>query len=150
MIMTKWSIIFDAQGFKKQNNGNATACNGDLTRYWHAWQMVKGIFYAGAWFTSEHDKVNTALSNLEWCNYGNIHIKWVAIGNLQSVLDNRRSELYTWFDKWCNLKNPTNCSSRRDVVLNWASVLIEYNPELWWNLPPGAEEFNKALDVYRK
>lgn len=37
MIMTKGHIIFDAEG----------ACNGDLTKYGHAGQMVKGIFYAG-------------------------------------------------------------------------------------------------------
>ena len=153
MVMTTWKIIFDAQGFRT-STGGPTACNGDLywetTRYGHAWQMVRWIFYAWAWFDSINDKWNTDLSNTEWCNYGNLHIKWVAIGNLQSVLDKRRSELYTWFDKWCHEKNPTNCSSRKDVVLNWASVLIEYNPDLWWNLPPGAEEFNKALEVYRK
>jgi hypothetical protein len=28
--------------------------------------------------------------------------------------------------------------------------LVEYNPDLWGSLPPGAEEFNKALEVYRK
>lgn len=37
MIMTKGHIIFDAEG----------ACNGDLAKYGHAGQMVKGIFYAG-------------------------------------------------------------------------------------------------------
>ena len=29
-------------------------------------------------------------------------------------------------------------------------MLVEYNPSLRGNLPPGAEEFNKALSVYRK
>jgi hypothetical protein len=28
--------------------------------------------------------------------------------------------------------------------------LVEYSPDLWWSLPPGAEEFNTALEVYRK
>lgn len=91
MIMTKGHIIFDAEG----------ACNGDLTKYGHAGQMVKGIFYAGNGFESSgHENLkNTAdkLSKSERCNYGNLHIKGVAIGDLSHVVKNRRSELYTWF-----------------------------------------------------
>lgn len=148
MIMTKGHIIFDAK----------EACNGDLKNYGHAGQMVKGIFYAGEGFRSSNhgnlkntaDKLkNTAdkLSKSERCNYGNLHIKGVAIGNLQPVVDARRSELYTWF-KWTGGgKKP---AEKRDIVINGASVLVEYNPSLWWQLPPGAEEFNKALSVYRK
>ena len=153
MIMTKWNIIFDAEWFKADNGWNPTACNGNIKKYGHAWQMVKWIFYAGKWFLSEHDKSNTEKSNKEWCNYGNLHIKWIAIWDLSNVVKNRRSELYTWFYDWCDAKNPSTdskCKNRRDVVLNWASVLIEYNPDLWWNLPPGAEDFNKALEIYRK
>ena len=153
MIMTKWNIIFDAEGFKADNGWNATACNGNIKKYGHAWQMVRWIFYAGKWFLSEHDKSNTEKSNKEWCNYGNLHIKWIAIWDLSNVVQNRRSELYTWFYDWCDEKDAsksTKCKNRRDVVLNWASVLIEYNPDLWWNLPPGAEDFNKALEIYRK
>lgn len=141
MIMTKGHIIFDAEG----------ACNGDLTKYGHAGQMVKGIFYAGKWFgSSNHENLkNTAdkLSKSERCNYGNLHIKGVAIGDLSDVVKNRRSELYTWF-KWNGGgKSP---AEKRDIVINGASVLVEYNPSLRGNLPPGAEEFNKALSVYRK
>ena len=153
MIMTKGNIIFDAEGFTIDNNWAPTACNGNINKYWHAWQMVKWIFYAGKWFLSDGHKFNNQKSNKEWCNYGNLHIKWVAIGDLSNVVKNRRSELYTWFHDWCDTKTPSTdskCNSRRDVVLNWASVLVEYNPDLWGNLPPGAEDFNKALEVYRK
>ena len=141
MIMTKGKIIFDAEG----------ACNGDLKNYGHAGQMVKGIFYAGNGFESSgHENLkNTAdkLSKSERCNYGNLHIKGVAIGDLSHVVKNRRSELYTWF-KWNGGgKSP---AEKRDIVINGASVLVEYNPSLRGNLPPGAEEFNKALAVYRK
>ena len=141
MIMTKGKIIFDAEG----------ACNGELNKYGHAGQMVKGIFYAGKGFGSSNHKnlKNTAekLSKSERCNYGNLHIKGVAIGDLKEVVDNRRSELYTWF-KWNGGgKSP---AEKRDIVINGASVLVEYNPSLRGNLPPGAEEFNKALSVYRK
>ena len=158
MIMTEWQIIFDAQWFKTSTSGpTTTACNGDLysptKRYWHAWQMVKWIFYAGKGFDSINDKKNTDLNNAEWCNYGNLHIKGVAIWDLKNVVKNRRSELYTWFNNWCDVKNAATdpkCKERRNIVINWASVLVEYNPDLWGNLPPGAEDFNKALEVYRK
>ena len=63
--------------------------------------MVKGIFYAGNGFESSgHENLkNTAekLSKSERCNYGNLHIKGVAIGDLSKVVSARRSELYTWF-----------------------------------------------------
>ena len=153
MIMTKWNIIFDAEWFRNENNWDYTACNGDITQYWHAWQMVKWIFYADKWFLSDHDKKNTSVSNPEWCNYGNLHIKWVAIWDLKDVVSKRRSELYTWFNDWCDSKKASTdskCKNRRDIILNGASVLVEYNPDLWGNLPPGAEDFNKALEVYRK
>ena len=91
MIMTKGHIIFDAKD----------SCNGGLKNYGHAGQMVKGIFYAGEGFrSSNHGNLkNTAekLSKSERCNYGNLHIKGVAIGDLSNVVKNRRSELYTWF-----------------------------------------------------
>lgn len=91
MIMTKGHIIFDAYN----------ACNGELNKYGHAGQMVKGIFYAEKGFGSSNHKnlKNTAekLSENERCNYGNLHIKGVAIGDLSDVVKNRRSELYTWF-----------------------------------------------------
>ena len=153
MIMTEGQIIFDAWGYGSPSN--PTACNGDMWTYtskwyWHAGQMVKWIFYAGAGFLSENDVYNKEWSlnvdNAEWCNYWNLHIKWVVIGNLQNVLENRRSELYTWFKE--NSRQATD--GWKNVALNWASVLVEYSPDLWWNLPPGAEEFNKALEVYRK
>lgn len=89
--MTDGKIIFDAEG----------SCNGDRRTYGHAGQLAKGIFYATNGFVSQgHGSLKNTVENLskgEWCNYGNLHIKGVAIGNLQSVVDARRSELYTWF-----------------------------------------------------
>jgi len=38
---------------------------------------------------------------------------------------------------------------RRDEIFEGAALLIEYNPDLWENLPPGAESFTQTLDVYR-
>lgn len=138
MIMTEGSITFDG----------SVACNADRN-YGHAGQIVKGIFYAGAGFESQEDK-NKPLKNTyenlskgDRCNYGNLHIKGVAIGDLSKVVAARRSELYTWF-------SGTDPEKRAKIVTNGASVLVDYNPTLRGQLPPGANEFNKALAVYRK
>jgi hypothetical protein len=135
--MTKGKIVFDAQG----------ACNGNKdssgkVSYGHAWQMVKWIFYAGQGFESKNDMKNINVSNSDWCNYWNLHIKWVAIWNLSEIMKRRRSELYTWFWKETD-------SEKREVVENWATVLIETDSSLWNNLPPWAEEFNSVLSMYR-
>jgi hypothetical protein len=146
MLITEWKIIFDA----------INACNPDkewwVVKYWKAGQMVQGIFYAGAWYVSKNDTYNIWDSvanrpkyNIR-CDYGNLHIKWVVLGNLgnlDAVVQDRRSELYTWFWAWSK-------ETKKEAVLNWASVQVEYNPNLLWNLPPGAEEFNKLLKTQRE
>jgi hypothetical protein len=143
MLITEWRIIFDA----------INACNPDrewkVVKYWKAGQMVQGIFYAWSWYFSINDTYNERNSVAHkpkydiWCNYGNLHIKWVVVGKLDKVIQKRRSELYTWFSAWSD-------KEKRDVVLNWASVQVEYNPNLLWKLPPGAEEFNKLLKTQRE
>jgi len=141
MIMTQGTITFDA----------TKACNGKLDRKGHAGQIVKGIFYAGKGFISSEDEnlKNTykKLSEGERCNYGNLHIKGVAIGDLSKVVSARRSELYTWFQ---GNGGGTAGAEKVQKIINGASVLVDYNPTLRGNLPPGANEFNKALAVYRK
>lgn len=141
MIMTQGTITFDA----------TNACNGKLDRKGHAGQIVKGIFYAGAGFqSSEHDNLKNTyekLSKGDRCNYGNLHIKGVAIGDLSGVVKARRSELYTWFQ---GNGGGTDGGEKVQKIINGASVLVDYNPTLRGNLPPGANEFNKALAVYRK
>ena len=141
MIMTQGKITFDA----------TNACNGKLDRKGHAGQIVKGIFYAGDGFKSSGDTnlKNTyeKLSDGDRCNYGNLHIKGVAIGDLSEVVKARRSELYTWFQ---GNGGGTAGAEKVQKIINGASVLVDYNPTLRGNLPPGANEFNKALAVYRK
>ena len=141
MIMTQGTITFDA----------TNSCNGKLDRKGHAGQIVKGIFYAGAGFkSSNHDNLKNTyekLSDGDRCNYGNLHIKGVAIGDLSKVVAARRSELYTWFK---GNGGGTDGGEKVQKIINGASVLVDYNPTLRGNLPPGANEFNKALAVYRK
>ena len=141
MIMTQGTITFDA----------SNSCNGGDRKSGHAGQIVKGIFYAGAGFqSSEHDNLKNTyekLSKGDRCNYGNLHIKGVAIGDLSGVVKARRSELYTWFQ---GNGGGTDGGEKVQKIINGASVLVDYNPTLRGNLPPGANEFNKALAVYRK
>ena len=141
MIMTQGTITFDA----------SNSCNGGDRKSGHAGQIVKGIFYAGDGFKSSGDAnlKNTyeKLSDGDRCNYGNLHIKGVAIGDLSEVVKARRSELYTWFQGNGGGKDG---GEKVQKIINGASVLVDYNPTLRGNLPPGANEFNKALAVYRK
>ena len=141
MIMTQGTITFDA----------SHSCNGANRKSGRAGQIVKGIFYAGAGFRSSGDTnlKNTyeKLSDGDRCNYGNLHIKGVAIGDLSKVVAARRSELYTWFQGNGGGKDG---GEKVQKIINGASVLVDYNPTLRGNLPPGANEFNKALAVYRK
>ena len=141
MIMTQGTITFDA----------SNSCNGGGRKSGHAGQIVKGIFYAGDGFRSSGDAnlKNTyeKLSDGDRCNYGNLHIKGVAIGDLSDVVKARRSELYTWFQGNGGGKDG---GEKVQKIINGASVLVDYNPTLRGNLPPGANEFNKVLAVYRK
>ncbi|MDO4713620.1 MAG: hypothetical protein Q4B28_03040 [bacterium] len=141
MIMTAGKIHIDA----------SASCNGNASKYGQAGQLLQGIFYAGKGFKSiGHESLKNTLANLdkgEWCNYGNLHIKGVAIGDLSDMVENRRSELYTWFQ---GSTGGQGAAEKVNKILNGASVLIDYNPGLRGQLPPGAEEFNKALEVYRK
>ena len=141
MIMTQGKITFDG----------SVSCNGGERKSGHAGQIVKGIFYAGKGFVSINDRnlknIFENLSDGDRCNYGNLHIKGVAIGDLSKVVAARRSELYTWFQGNGGGKDG---GEKVQKIINGASVLVDYNPTLRGNLPPGANEFNKALAVYRK
>ena len=43
-------------------------------------------------------------------------------------------------------------AARKWYVMNWASVVIEYSPSIFAQstMPPGAEYFTTALDIYKK
>ncbi len=134
MIITQWKIIFDAEG-------SCNAKREGTTKYSKAWQVVQWIFYAWSWFDSDNDILNNDFNHEEWCNYWNLHIKWVVLWKLKDVKNKRRSELYTWF-------NPHD--EKRDIVLNWASVMIEFNSNLLTSDIPWVSEFNKLLTTQRE
>ncbi len=140
MIMTKGKIEIDA----------SASCHGRKGQNSTEGQLLQGIFYAGAGFKSVgHEKLKNTVVNLnasERCNYGNLRIQGVVLGDLSDVVANRRSELYTRFE---GTGGGTDGKEKADKVLNGGSVVVEYHPNLWSSLPPGAEEFNKVLSVYR-
>jgi hypothetical protein len=80
--------------------------------------------------------------NNYWCNYGNLHIKGVVLWDLSSVKNKRRSELYAWFHN--------DSDSKRENVINWASVMIEFNSNLLTSDIPWVSEFNKLLTIQRE
>jgi ribosome recycling factor len=77
------------------------------------------------------------------------------IGNdLQKVVDSRRSHLEHWFtfrQDGANITvdDPEVKAERRKEIYEGASVYIEQNPSLWRDMPPGADEFLKTLNVSR-
>lgn len=116
-------------------------------------QIVKGIFVAGNGFESRSvsgkSKIENTNVNLSWCKYGNLQVKWVLIWDgIDGLVENRRSNLNNWFN--VNGSEKTIKVQRRNQIFNWASLLIEYNTDLWKQLPPGAEQFVNLLDVYKK
>jgi len=135
MLLSKGIITFDAEEFSK--------CSDT--------QVVKGIFYTTKNFASTGVNKNTNLNNSKWCIGGNLHIKGIAIGNgLDEVMAERRSNLNEWFR--CSDNSLTCKTTRRNYVMKGASLLIEYAPSIFTKstMPPGAEEFTTALEVYRK
>ena len=124
MVLTEWKIRFKG----------VDTCNKR--------QVVKWIFYAGQWLSRDLVQKNTSLSNNQWCTEWWLTVKWVLIWKwLQGMMDNSRSNLNGWFET----------SDKKETVMNWASVLIEYSPSVFTKstMPPGAEDFTTALSIYK-
>ena len=132
MILTKWNIAFK------------WSCEDT--------QKVKWIFYAkGKLIRTWVDK-NTELTNKVWCTEWWLNIKWVLIwNNFNGLMKDSRSHLDTWFKRYGG-RSTTDTQELKTKVMNWASVVIEYSPSIFnkSTMPPGAEEFTTALDVYKK
>ena len=119
----------------------------DPSTYCQAPQVVKGIFVAGNGFTTS--KIRNDNLNKTWCSYGNLQVKWILVGaGIDTLVENRRSNLNRWFR--AGGSDESQRIQRRNQIFNGASLLIEYSPELWAQLPPGADQFVNLLDVYKK
>lgn len=110
------------------------------------WQVVQWIFIAWGWFDSTDSSRNQS-PNEYWCPWWWLHVKWALIWEwIEDLMSNKRSQLNSWFNIYTN----NAARERREKIIWWAAVLIEYNPSLWKILPPGAEIFTESLEVYRK
>jgi hypothetical protein len=126
MILTEWDIEFKWD------------CIYD--------QTVKWIFYAwgnlSRWGSIQKNK---DIDKGQWCTNWWLHIKWVLIWDgFKNLMNQSRSNINDWFI--------SDASKRKWYVMNWASVVIEYSPSIFTQstMPPGAEYFTTALDVYKK
>lgn len=127
MLLTNWQIKFDGS-------------NSCTKR-----QVVKWIFYSAlkpVGIKRVNVQKNTSLSNSTRCTEGWLMVKWVLIWRwLDWVMNNSRSNLNWWF----------KTTDKKSVVMNWASVIIEYSPSVFTKgtMPPGAEDFTTALSIYK-
>jgi len=112
------------------------------------WQIVQWIFVA-QWGFEANERLRNNDKNVERCPWGNLQVKWVLIWDwLENLMNNRRSHLNSWFQTDSSLESSIK-RERRNEIFEGAALLIEYNPDLWSLLPPGAESFTQSLDVYR-
>ena len=131
MLLTNWKIIF------KDTN----SCNPEIRT--QSRQTVKWIFYAKRWLERNWVLKNNDINANRRCTEGWLTVKWVLIwGWLDDMMRNSRSNLNGWF----------RTTNKKSVVMNWASVLIEYSPSLFTTatMPPGAEDFTSALSIYKQ
>ena len=116
-----------------------------------ATQTVQWIFISDEWF-GVWDTTLNIINNLDKprCNRWWLNVKWVLIwDNIQNLVVQRRSQLNDRF--WVHSSDEAKIKiERRNKIFNWASVLIEYSPALRSALPPWADDFTKALEVYKK
>jgi len=113
-------------------------------------QTVQGIF------VSQHNFNDLAglpdftnnNPNKSWCSAGGLYVKGVLIGNTETLIQKRRSTLNQWF--YVSGNEDTQMMQRRNQIFDGAAVQIEYSPSLWQSLPPGADQFTKALDIYKR
>jgi len=117
-------------------------------------QTVQGIFVTNKGFavnaSNRYQKLINNDLDIARCQYGGLKVKGVLIGDdIEQLIYGRRSQLNHRFAV-ANLGDTQIKAERRNEIFNGASVLIEYSPALREQLPPGANEFTKALEVYKK
>ena len=145
MIITNQKISFTDTYVDKDSHGK------EWSRCTSGWQVVQWIFVALNWFKKWSSLENTSPNQLRCPRWG-LHIKWVLIwDNIDKLTDSRRSQLNSWFNVdyvwWSAQKIKTD---RKKKIMEWASLLIEYSPELWKSLPPWADLFTESLEVYKR
>ena len=112
-------------------------------------QNVKWIYYASNNLSRDWVGKNDSASNSKWCTEWWLHIQWVLIWkNFETLMKKSRSNINDWF----YVKANGTQEQRRKMIMNGASVLIEYSPSIFTKstMPPGAEDFVSALSIYKQ
>lgn len=126
-IVRDGDMIFSSESDAKENNQD---------------QLVKGIFIGLHNVIAQGDgqpAFNNDL-NKPWINGGRLTIQGVLLGgDLQKMIVGRRSVVESWFDK-----------KAADGLLDDGALVIKANPEVFTNLPPGAEDISLTLNVFKQ
>lgn len=139
MIVTNWTMSFKDSWQDGKDNMRCA--------YW--WQVVQWIYVALWWFKAANENLLNQSENDFRCPWWWLHVKWVLIWDwIENISNNKRSQLNSWFN--LNGSESVQSRQRREKIIKWASLLIEYNPSLWKTLPPWAEIFTENLEIYRK
>jgi hypothetical protein len=104
---------------------------------------VSWIFIGTRWVVSRPLR-NNSLHASQRCSGWGLTIAWVVMWPqwfMTALSQNRRAVL----DQWFNVRS----TSQLQKVLLWSSVLIQSNPWLWRNLPPGTDIFNDILQIWK-
>lgn len=113
-------------------------------------QVVKGIFVTDEGFVGTDPALKNDDTDKKRCTYGNLHVKGILMGDgIDDLVNSRRSQLNTRFYTRSSAEIAIK-SERRNKIFDGAAVLIEYSPNLWNALPPGASEFTKVLEIYKQ
>ena len=129
MVLTRWTIVF-----KDTNDCNPVKAQSR--------QTVKWIFYGEKGLRREWVLKNTNINASRRCTEWWLTIKWVLIWKwFDGLMKDSRSNVTNWFGS----------SQKKNIVMNGASVLIEYAPSVFTkgSMPPGAEDFTTALSIYK-
>ena len=102
-------------------------------------QVVQGMYIAGNGFKSDRQYSNTVLTTPR-CDDGGLTVQGTLIGDISTLIASRRSNLNNWFAN----------TTKKDGILNGASLLIESNPGLRLRMPAGANELMTELKIYKK
>jgi hypothetical protein len=57
----------------------------------------------------------------------------------------RRSNVNNWFTELTNIH-----ADRKEYLLNHGAVVLKYNPDIFDNLPPGADTLSLVLNTFKK
>jgi hypothetical protein len=114
-------------------------------------QIARWVFIADDWFVTSKifNDGNQAWSDVswivdweeyKWCGDWRLEIRWLLIWSwVNDLIEKRRSDLKTLFS--------VPIDDRRKVIYSWASLLIQNEPELWTDLPPGLDELWHKIQV---